>query len=652
MARSPGTVSATILNVDDNETARRAVSLYLEGAGFAVREAGTGQEALRLAAQRPDLVLLDVVLPDVDGFEVCRRIKSDPATALTPVLMISAHSVRSNDRVHGLEGGADGYLTKPLDPAEVVAQVRALLRIRRAEEKERTARAEAEESRARLAAIVESSDDAIVGTSLEGAVTTWNAGAERLYGYPAAEALGRRLAVLVPAERRGQFEQMLDGIRAGGHVAPFETVHVRKDGRRIEVSLRLSPVTGAAGNVTGAAAIARDITGQKRLEEQYRQAQKMEAVGQLAGGVAHDFNNLLTIINGYAEILLTTLSAGEPARELIGEVRKAGERAAALTRQLLAFSRKQVLAPVVLNLNTAVIDTEKMLRRVIGEDVDLATNLQPSLGNVRADPGQVEQVLLNLAVNARDAMPQGGKLTIETRNTDLGRSYLEVPPGPYVLLAVSDTGVGMTEEVKAHIFEPFFTTKGVGKGTGLGLATVYGIVKQSGGHVAVYSEPGVGTTFKIYFPRVSEAVKTGRSFHGAEPVPGGSETVLVVEDEEAVRNLTRHVLHECGYRVLAAGNGREALAVAREHGGAIDLLVTDVIMPELGGRRLAEQLGPLHPDMKVLFLSGYTDDAVFRHGVLLEQTNFLQKPFSPAVLARKVREVLDTPLRSGPLPAG
>ena len=385
----------------------------------------------------------------------------------------------------------------------------------------------------------------------------------------------------------------------------------------------------------GAVVVFNDITRRQQAEDQLRQVQKMEAVGQLAGGVAHDFNNLLTIINGYGELLRSRLPPGDPNREMLDTIVKAGERAATLTRQLLTFSRKQVVAPRVLDLNGVVSDMEKMLRRVIAEDIALTTSLQPDLGQIKADPGQLEQVLMNLAVNARDAMPQGGKLLIETTNMDR--------PGPYVMLAVSDSGHGMTPEVKARIFEPFFTTKETGNGTGLGLATVHGIVQQCGGYIEVESQPGAGTTFRIFLPRTEEAGHSHKSVHDLKVAPRGTETVLLVEDEDAVRSLGQHILHDCGYTVLEAADGKEALQVGMQHQGSIHLLVTDVVMPGVGGRLVAEQLVGLRPEMKVLYTSGYADDAVVHHGVLQDRMNFLQKPFVPVALAQKVREVLDGP---------
>ncbi|MBK7594632.1 MAG: response regulator [Gemmatimonadetes bacterium] len=391
------------------------------------------------------------------------------------------------------------------------------------------------------------------------------------------------------------------------------------------------------------AALRQEMEQTASLEEQVRQAQKLEAIGRLAGGVAHDFNNLLTIITGYAEILLDVVPREHPDHEFVVEIGTAAARAATLTRQLLAFSRQQVLEPKVLDLNGIVRHTDKMLSRLIGEDILLSLSLTEGLGRVKVDPGQIEQVLMNLVVNARDAMPRGGRLTIETANVELDTGYtqyhLEVEAGPYVMLAVSDTGVGMDPETRRRVFEPFFTTKPTGIGTGLGLSTVFGIVKQSGGHIYVYSEPEQGSTFKIYLP-VAAGEPATRAPMPKPHAPRGTETVLLVEDDDAVRAVTRMALQRSGYTVLEASTGREAIALAARHPGSIDLLLSDVVMPEVGGREVAAAVTAARPDTKVLYLSGYTDDAVVRHGILRAEVAFLQKPFTPAALAKKVRQVL------------
>jgi PAS domain S-box-containing protein len=483
-----------------------------------------------------------------------------------------------------------------------------------------------------------------------GRILEWNPAAERIFGYARSEIIGRSaFETIVPESARAGVEEKLWLVRAGDMAANNVNENRTKDGRTILCEWYNTPFPNAAGEVIGCLSLAQDITEKHSLEQQLRQAQKMDAIGQLAAGVAHDFNNLLTIINGYSGLLLEGMPPEHPNFEFLNEILSAGERSASLTRQLLVFSRQQVVTPKVLDLNAVVADTEKLLRRVIGEDVRLATSLGVGLGRVLADEGQLQQVLLNLAVNARDAMPRGGRLTIKTRNVELdeNRHRTDAPgaPRPEVLLTVSDTGCGMTEEVKARIFEPFFTTKEVGKGTGLGLAVVHGIVKHAEGRIEVESQVGVGTTFKVYLPRVDQPAGHAKPPSGIRPPPRGTETVLLVEDEDGVRLLTRHALAGCGYKVLDAGDGEEGLLLASRHDGPIHLLVTDVIMPGLGGLQVAERALALHPKLKVLFVSGYTDDAVMRQGVLAEQVHFLQKPFSPVALAFKVREVLDEPPR-------
>jgi two-component system, cell cycle sensor histidine kinase and response regulator CckA len=505
-----------------------------------------------------------------------------------------------------------------------------------------TERRAAEEDRARDALLLANVQDSIIVTDLDGIVTYWNEGATRLFGWTAQEMLGRLLTDRVPEEARAKMADATWAIRDGTDLTG-EWEDYRKDGSRVWIDARVSRITDPAGTPVGLLGISRDVSDRKRaeaergrLEEQFRQSQKMEGIGRLAGGIAHDFNNLLTVINGYAAMLLEDLHEAAPESALARDILKAGERAAALTQQLLTFSRKQIVAPRVLDLNAVVADAEVMLRRIIGEDIVLTKDLQPGLGRVRADPTQVQQVVMNLVVNARDAMPRGGRLSITTRDALRGEAEA------HILLAVTDTGCGMTDAVKAHLFEPFFTTKRPGAGTGLGLPTVYGIVKQSSGHIEVESEPGVGTTFRIYLPRTEEAPKE-EGKNGVGAVVQGSETVLLAEDEDGVRALIRKVLQAGGYAVLEASDGAQALWLAGKHRGRIDLLITDVVMPGLDGRGLAERLVAVRPGLRVLYLSGYTDDAVVRHGVLKEQVEFLQKPFSPVTLAQKVREVLDQP---------
>jgi PAS domain S-box-containing protein len=448
------------------------------------------------------------------------------------------------------------------------------------------------------------------------------------------EAINKTDRDFYRAEFAGQTDKdEQDVISTGRQLMAKEEKITDGQDRQLWVSTTKSPLRDPKGQIIGTFGIARDITECKRLEEQLRQSQKMEAVGRLAGGVAHDFNNLLTVILGYGSLLLERTPGNDTRYEPIRMIRTTAERAASLTRQLLAFSRKQLLMPVVLDLNTVVTELAPMLRRLIGEDIRLVTDLTEGLGAIKADRNQLEQILVNLVVNARDAMPTGGQLTIATHNEDTEQ--------PRVVLTVRDTGHGMDEQTRAHLFEPFFTTKEVGKGTGLGLATVYGIVQQSGGEITVDSAPGAGATFRIALPRV-ESVQAAASIPPLTPEQvHGRETVLLVEDEEMLRNLARIVLRKNGYTVLEAAHGAEALSICQSHPASIDLLMTDVVMPILGGRELADRVAQLRPDVKVLFVSGYTDDAVVRNGVMAESVQFLHKPFTPATLLSKVREVLD-----------
>ena len=507
-----------------------------------------------------------------------------------------------------------------------------------------TERKRAEELIRQLSQAVEQSPAGVVITDTAGTIQYINRKASELTGYTVAEAVGKNPRIFKSGKTPpGAYRELWETV-TGGREWHGLLENQRKDGRLWWNAATISPIRNAEGTVTHFLAIQQDVTDQRLLEDQLRQAQKMEAVGRLAGGVAHDFNNLLTVISSYSELLLGDLPAADPRRADLEEIRKAAGGAAALTRQLLAFSRKQVLQPTVLDLNAVVAGADKMLKRLIGEDIDLVSVLSPDVGAVRADAGQVEQVIMNLAVNARDAMPEGGKLTIETANLELDATYTDqhraVSPGAYVLLSVSDTGTGMDEHTKARVFEPFFTTKEQGKGTGLGLATVYGIVKQSGAFIWVYSELGRGTTFKIYFPRVEDVASAPAAPTAPESLRG-TETVLVAEDAAAVRAVIQQVLASHGYQVLEAADGRSALELGARHEGPVHLLVTDVVMPEMSGRQLADRLQERRPTLKVLFVSGYTDDAIVRHGILEPGIAFLQKPFTPEALARKVREALD-----------
>ncbi|MDP9206026.1 MAG: PAS domain S-box protein [Gemmatimonadota bacterium] len=487
---------------------------------------------------------------------------------------------------------------------------------------------------------------AVVATDPDGIVIFWNKFAELLYGWTADEAVGRMIQELTPSPfLREHGAEIIERGAAGGSWTG-EFLVQGKSGKAFPALLTTSPVRDASGRVLGFVTVSIDLTERRNLEEQFRQSQKMDAVGRLAGGIAHDFNNLLTVIRLNTEIIMEGFDPTDPRSEDVKQIRSAAERASALTRQLLAFSRKQILQSRVLDMNTVVGNVEPMLRRLIGEDITITTTCS-ARGYLVADPGQLEQVLMNLVVNARDAMPQGGRITIETRNVELDEQYTSehapVVAGRYLMLAVGDNGIGMTRDTKEHAFDPFFTTKEAGKGTGLGLATVYGIVKQSGGYVWIYSEPDLGTTLKLYFPEVSAAA----AFATSEPRAAspeskrGSETILLVEDEAAVRGLTSRILEKQGYRVMAAQHGREAMEIASREEGHIDLVLTDVVMPGMNGRGLVERLTGIRPRIKSLYMSGYTDDDIIRRGFIEPSRSFLQKPFTSDGLLQTVRKVLD-----------
>jgi two-component system, cell cycle sensor histidine kinase and response regulator CckA len=495
----------------------------------------------------------------------------------------------------------------------------------------------------RLALTVDSSQDAIIGKNLEGIITSWNRGAQEIYGYSAEEVIGRPISLLAPPERQDEIPGILERIRHGERVDYFESVRVAKDGHRLNVSISVSPVHDPEGNIVGASAIARDITAQKRAEDQLRQAQKMEAVGRLAGGVAHDFNNILGIITASCELLSGRAGVASTGSAYIDNIRKAAERGAILTRQLLAFSRRQPIKLQILDLNERLKEVSRLVRPLMGDDVKITVATDSSPAIVEADPGQIDQIILNLAVNSRDAMPRGGKLILETAVRDLDRAFADLHPpltaGRYVMLAVSDSGVGMDQATIAHIFEPFFTTKESGKGTGLGLSTVYGIVQQAGGHIWVYSEPGRGTTFRVYLPS-AEAKVGGASGAEEEALPPRREgtTVLLVEDDSMMRMLTRQMLEDHGYRVLEADSGQAALEQVSSSDGEIDLTLTDVVMQGMTGPELVLKLTETNPSMKVLFMSGYTGELLGDGGT--GAITLLEKPFTRTTLLKAVDTAL------------
>jgi two-component system cell cycle sensor histidine kinase/response regulator CckA len=497
---------------------------------------------------------------------------------------------------------------------------------------------------------LDSASDAVFWVGADAAFTYVNNAACRLLGYSREELLCMTVHDVNPAYPKERWPKYWTELKQRKSLT-FEASLRMKDGRSVPVEMTSNHLEfeGREFNCSFAHNIAERKRAEKEklmLGEQLRQSQKMEAIGRLAGGVAHDFNNILTVINGYSSILLKALASDDPKRKDLEQIEQAGQRAASLTSQLLAFSRKQIIQPTILDLNDVITEASKILRRLIGEDVDLITVIKPGLGRIKADPEQIQQILMNLAVNARDAMPEGGKLTIETANINIDESYIRMHAvarmGPYVMLAISDSGLGMDEETQAHIFEPFFTTKGPGKGTGLGLSTVYGIVKRAEGFIWVYSEPGRGTTFKIYFPRVEGEIDKVLRYDKERVEPRGTETILVVEDESPLRAFAARILRERGYSVIEASNGEEALHMAQESPEKIHLLLTDVVMPEMSGKALASHIVAMRPCTKVLYISGYTNEAIVHHGILDSDIAFLQKPFTDDELARKIREVIDS----------
>jgi two-component system cell cycle sensor histidine kinase/response regulator CckA len=631
-----------LLLVEDDDDAALLVGAMLAEAGGPHLEIER-VESLRAALDRLsrggiDAVLLDLGLPDSRGAETARRLCGTHPDV--PVVILTGQ----DDEAIGLKalqhGAQDCLIKGRVDGRLLERAVRYSIQRKAAER----------ELRQSETALERAQELAHMGSWMsevgENAALQWSKETHRIFGLDESAFDGRLETFFAHVHPDDLAEVRQATVVALVGQAPFGIDHriVRPDGSVRWVHEEAEILRAADGRPVRMVGTVQDITERKQLEDRLRQFQKIEAIGRLAGGVAHDFNNLLGVISGFTDLLARDLEASHPARRRVDQIRKATDRAASLTRQLLAFSRRQVLQPRVLDLNTLVTDVQEMLRRVIGEHIGIVTVLSPDVGRVKADPGQLEQVIVNLAVNSRDAMPGGGRLILETGNAEFDdafvRTHAGAHAGPYVALAVSDTGHGMDAEVLSHVFEPFFTTKEAGKGTGLGLATVYGIVKQSGGYITVYSEVKKGTTVKIYLPRVEEQVHHLEAGEPGPP-PTGTETILLLEDEGSLREIIKEVFQEAGYQVITADDSREALRLARAHQGALDIVVTDVVMPGMGGREIAEAMTAERPGIRVLFISGYTDEAIGHHNVLDPDVHFLQKPFTAHALLRKVREVLD-----------
>ena len=749
-----------ILNVDDYDAGRYAITKILTMAGFTVIEAGTGMEALKkVREEQPDLVILDINLPDIDGFEVCRQIKEYRSLITIPVLHLSATYTDTAATVKGLEGGADGYLAQPVEPLVLIATIKSLLRLRDVEakavsmasqwqstfdaisssvfllnldcrilrcnkasellfcktqdeiigrhcwelvhgtnkpipecpmssmKKERQRKSIAlpvddhwlqvtvdpildksgkltgavhaidditeckrtEESlrknEQKFRTLIRTIPDLVWLKDPQGIYLSCNSRFESLFGAKEKDILGKTDYDFLDKELANFYRKHDKIAMAKGKPSKNEEEITFADGHREILETIKTPMYKSDGQLAGVLGIGRNITDRLNLQAQFIQAQKMESVGRLAGGVAHDYNNILSVIMGYTELALDKVDPKDPLHADLEEILIAAKRSTDITRQLLAFARKQTVAPKVLDLNETLEEMLKLLRQLIGEDIDLAWHPKAKLWPVKMDPSQVDQILANLCVNARDAIAGVGKVTIETDQVTLDEAYCAdhagFIPGEFALLAVSDNGCGMDKDTLDKLFEPFFTTKEVGRGTGLGLATFYGIVKQNDGFINVYSEPEKGTTFKIYLPRHAGKAEEISVESTAEILKGRGETVLVVEDEFSILKLANRILDGLGYNVLAARTPGEAMGLAKEHADNIHLIITDVIMPEMNGRDLAERLHAINPDIKTLFMSGYTSNVIAHRGVLEEGVNFIQKPFSKKELAAKVRAALD-----------
>jgi two-component system cell cycle sensor histidine kinase/response regulator CckA len=649
--------TARILIVDDSRLSRQLLEAMLAPEAFILLTAASGEEALAMVAQQPpDLILLDILMPGMDGCEVAAKIKGDLATKNIPIIVVT--ELNGHDaRMRGLSAGAEEYLTKPVDRAELCVRVRNLLGLKAyGDYHDKYSQMLEGEVGSRTADLVESErlyrstfDAAPVGIVHVGLDGQWLRVNQRLcdlLGYSREELQSIGVQELIQSEEAVGEAESLRQMAAGTldrHVVD-EKRYRRRDGSFVWARVNISVHRDAEGQ-SHFISVIEDITERRILEAQIRQANKMDAVGQLASGVAHDFNNLLTVILGFAELVTGDVAISTQHGKDLGEIIKAAQRATGLTKQLLAFSRQQVLHAAPLDVNGLITEMTGMLRRLIGEHIEVTLALAPDLSLALADRGQLEQVVMNLMVNARDAMPGGGRVTIETTDVELENSSFHeetIMQGRYVMLAITDTGSGMTKETRQRLFEPFFTTKETGKGTGLGLSTTYGIVKQSKGYIWVYSEPGQGTTFKVYLPRsnrdapsqVAGAVVTA-------PVKGASETVLLVEDEVGVRQLSKRILDNAGYRVLQAANGDDAERLFASHADSIDLVVTDVIMPGCGGPELLRRLQVRAPALRVLYMSGYTDQSVAHKAGIDRGLPFVHKPFTAAEFVRQVREALD-----------
>jgi PAS domain S-box-containing protein len=601
-------------------------------------------DAIRRAGEATfDAILLDLGLPDSEGLATLAWIRASVKDI--PIVVITS----DDDEIQGLKAlqwGASDYLVKGQIFGTMLGRsVAASIDRSRAERATRLSEERMRTQAKLLDAVLHTSPLAIVLLDREHKVQLWNHAAEKMFGWPADEVIGTVYPLIGPVEG-ADFAEVFAEAWDGRVFEGVELSRRTRDGRVLDVNLWNAQLRDEEGEVIGLIGVLADLTSRRTLEEQLRHAQKMEAVGRLAGGIAHDFNNVLTVIGGNAQLLLAALEADDPNRIDVEEIESGVQRAATLTRQLLAFSRRQVLQPKVLDLRNLIRDLERMVTRLVGEDVEVRTSYKSESSTVVADPGQLEQVLMNLVVNARDAMPDGGLIAIRLDDVEMEESYIsdegEMPAGSYVRITVSDDGTGIPADVLPHIFEPFFTTKDTGHGTGLGLSMVYGMIKQSGGFIWVYSEPGHGATFKIMLPRHDHARSSVAIDHRVADRVTVTETVLLVEDEASVRSLVRRALTNEGYRVFEAADGMEALRLAREYAGPIHLLLTDVVMPGMGGRDLADALAATRPDTRVLYMSGYTEDVVLHHGIRDETAAFLEKPFTAFALNRAVRQVLET----------